>query len=100
MASTSYEDEKTAENSEESRSESCIVVTSSPPFWKAIAEKVIVTLSSFTSQNLGHYTQTRKAIGSGFAGRLDFGIRGDFLALLAFSSSFASDKLLLDLVGM
>lgn len=69
---------------------------------------MIVTLASWASQDVGHYTKTRKSVTGSLCGGIDLGLRGALgdvhARLLALGSPFAGgavgDELLLDLVGV
>ena len=108
MSCTADKDEQASQHREKTRSEARIVVTSTLPLWESIAEEVIVALSARASQDVGHYTQARKAIAGCLGCGVDLCFRralGDmnarFLALgFSFASRFLGDELLLDFVGV
>jgi hypothetical protein len=70
---------------------------------------MVIPLSALSSQDIGHYAQTRESIAGGLGRGLDFGLRGAFgymdawllLGLrLILASRFVGDELLLDFVWM
>lgn len=80
MSTSSNHNEKSHQHGEKSRPEASIVVSGTLPLRKPIAQKVIITLSARSAQDVGHYTQTRKAIAGFFGLCFDFRL-GWLLAL-------------------
>jgi hypothetical protein len=58
---TAEEDKETDHDGTETRTESLVVVTSTTPFRKAVAEEVIVALALRATEDVGDYAETGKA---------------------------------------
>jgi len=110
VTSTTNEHKEANKNRAESRSETRVIVSSALPLWKPVGQEMIVTLTSWTTQDVGDYTQSRESIRCSLTSSRDFRLGWSlahvhtWLLLASFWFVFAcgsiGDELLLDLVGM
>lgn len=108
MTTTSNEYEETHQDRAESWSEICVVISSAFPRRESVSQKVIISLSAFSTQDGSYQPESRKSVTCSFGSSFDLslaGTLGDIHAWLlrlwlSFAGGLVGNELLLDLVGM
>lgn len=108
MACTANKNEEASQHGKETWTESSIVVSRSLPGREAIRQKVVISLSSRSTEDVRDYSETRETVAGILRSGLDFGLAwrlSDMYALLSilllglvFAGRLVCDELLLDLV--